>query len=142
MNKLPLLRVAFCLANLTSPKVEDGIAKCITTSDIKKLTSKTHVVLAEECDGVLKDAIEIVAMTSDAESALKPLGQIFVRVGLFATDKAEKGLEGKKLTMDEIKAMFLCAMSERVGKEIKYDQWKSVQVWRRRSVERHLRTFG
>ena len=61
-----LLRVALCMANLTSPKIEDGIAKLITKSDITRLASKQWIALSEECDDVLKDAVDIVALAADA----------------------------------------------------------------------------
>ena len=100
------------MANLTSPKVEDGIAKCITKTDIAKMAAKHHVDEAVLYNGVLKDAVDIVQAVADASACLNPLGQIFVRIGLLASDKADKGLEWTKFTPDEIKQKFLTAMSE------------------------------
>mgnify|MGYP000520946282 FL=1 len=49
VNKFPLCRVALMLANLTSPKQEDGIAKLITKSDITRVCSKGKLDAVEKC---------------------------------------------------------------------------------------------
>ena len=123
LSMYPLLRVALALANLVCPKVEDNIARTLTKGDISKLASKKEADLAQNCDQMLKEAFDLVQLVSDLDSALKPLGQMFVRTALYATDKGDKGPEGKKFTMNEIKQNFLGSLSKIAGKELKFAGW-------------------
>jgi hypothetical protein len=125
-DKYALARVALCMANLVSPKIEDGIGKLIVKNDLTKLTSKNLVSTVEQAEQVLKDGMSIVELTCGqlcSDIAIRPLGQLFVRVALISTDKCEKGPEGTKFTFAEVKQLFLESMSEVVGKPITFDQW-------------------
>jgi hypothetical protein len=124
-EKFPLIRVAYGLANLVSPKVEDGIARLLGKSDWTKISSKAMLKEAHAMEKVLKEGKEIVEMTSTLQNAVKPLGQIFVRVALHSAGKGDKGPEGRHFTIDEIKSSFLEAMSSLVGARINYDPWQS-----------------
>jgi hypothetical protein len=123
IDKLGLLRVAFCMANLTSPKIEDGIGKCIMKSDISKLASKKMFPVAKAADEVLGEGIECVKQASSVEAALGPLGKLFIRVALAITEKGDKGLEGKQYTIAEAKQLFLDGLSAVVGGTVTYSKW-------------------
>ena len=56
---------------------------------------------------------------------LKPLGQLFVRVGLLITDKGKQGREHTVFTLQEIQQAFLEGVGEAVGKRIVFDEWAS-----------------
>jgi hypothetical protein len=121
--KFPQLRIALALCNLLGDKVEDGIAKFIVRSDIVKVASKQFLPEAEKFEKALSDATEIAAAIASPEVALKPLGQLFVRVGCIATNKEEKGGEGKKLTLDAAKSAFLLSLGQAVGHPVTFDTW-------------------
>jgi hypothetical protein len=123
LTRYPLLRAALLLANLISPKVEDGIGKLLVKSDLTKLCTVKMLPVVKASEKILEDGQEIVRLTSTVEAAVKPLGQLFVRVALLATDKGDKGPEGKKFTAEEIKDSFIEAMSELVGQPITCDSW-------------------
>ena len=122
-SKFPFLRVALGLANLTSEKKEDGIAKLITKTDIVKLSSKGKQGVATECEQLLKDAWDIVYATSSLEVAMQPLGQLFVRTALLATEKGKLGSENKGHTVQEVKAGFIGALSSLLGHTIELPSW-------------------
>ena len=54
---------------------------------------------------------------------LKPLGQLFVRVGLLITDKGKQGREHTVFTLQKIQQAFLEGVGEAVGKRIVFDEW-------------------
>jgi hypothetical protein len=130
-NKFPLVRVALLLANLTSPKQEDGIAKLLTKADLTKLCGKAKLATVEQCELIISGGMDVVAKVGqnsqvlDDEAALAPLGKLFVRAALAATDKGKSGAEGTDFSFDEIKAMFLKDLSDIVGMDIQYDKWDS-----------------
>jgi hypothetical protein len=123
LDMFPLLRVSLCLANLVSPKIEDGIAKTLTKSDIAKVAHKDKLPQCKEYESTLVHALELAELVTDSEVALTPLGQIFVRIGLLATDKGVLGPEQKKHTLQQIRALFLKSLTEAVGKSISFEGW-------------------
>jgi hypothetical protein len=133
-TKYPLVRVALMLANLTSNKQEDGIAKLLTKTDISRLCGKAKVDNIAECDAVLLGALDIISVMQksnqtsrvlDEDAALAPLGKLFVRIALNATDKGKLGAEGKQYTLEEIKAMFIKQISDIVGMDVEYEKWNA-----------------
>jgi hypothetical protein len=128
--KMPLLRSALALANLTGAKTEDGIAKLLTKSDISKVTHKNNLALCQSCESTLNDALDITKALGaqypskfDEEAALAVKGKLFVRVGLLAADKAKLGKEAKEYTLPEIQAMFLKNCSVVIGAKIDFPKW-------------------
>lgn len=124
----PLLRVGLGLVNLTSDKHENRIAKCLIKSDITKLASKNSTAKAKEAEQTLKDSLEIVdalanSMGTARQDVLQPLGHMFVRVGLAATDKGKSGPEGKDYTMKEIQYKFLEDIGNIVGNKVQFPKW-------------------
>ena len=131
-SKLPLLRVAIALANLTSDKREDGIAKLLAKSDLVKLTSKKMLDTVMGCETVLKEALEIADALAanypkiiDEDAVLGVKGKLFVRVALSATGKGKSGREGKQYALEQIKDMYLTAMSGVLGMKVEFDTWSA-----------------
>ena len=129
----PLLRVACCLVNLTAPTNADNATKAILIrADLTKLATKAMISTANEAEKVLEDALELVDMIGSRgiskEDCLKPLGHIFVRVGLLATRKSKLGAEGKAWSMNEIKSMFLGSLSDLVHAPVVCATWKDVEA--------------
>ena len=129
----PLLRSAVVLAALTSPKVEDGVARLIRPVDISKMASKQKAAIAAECESTLYDAARMVGylttnlkLKQDAE--LGPLGRLWVRVALLATDKGKFGREKKDFTIGEIRSMFLADLCRTVGSPVEYPKWECDQT--------------
>ena len=115
----PLLRVALCLCNLSASQVQDGIGKLLVKSDVSKLASKAKEATAQAGEDTLVKAKAIIAALSeqyqqfDETASLEPLGKIFVRVGLYGTDKGQAGRENKKYSLQEIKQLFLDAFPKK-----------------------------
>ena len=57
------------------------------------------------------------------DETLLPLGQLFVRVGLYATGKGEAGREQRDRTLTEIKKPFLDALRAKLGRLVQYLTW-------------------
>jgi len=123
LSKLPLLRVSLCMGNLSSPKVEDGIGRCIVKSDISKLATKAKFPESLMANEILEDALDCVQQVSTIEQSLRPLGKLFVRVGLTVTNKGDSGLEQHQYSFAEAKQLFLDGLSEVVGTTIQYSKW-------------------
>ena len=127
-TELPLLRCALVLANLTSSRFEDGIAKLLVKSDISKLVTKNMLEKSMAAETVLQDAMNI-AKTVVKQRGLKndevlgSIGRVLVRVALQITAKEALGREGVKLSMDKIKKMFLSDMTQVAGGEVTYESW-------------------
>ena len=125
----PLTRVCYALVNLTAPLEKDEpFAKLLTRGDLSKIASKALVAQADQCENVLNDAVQIAdCLAKDGkgfEQFVQQLGQLFVRVGLLFTNQYKKHLEGNYYTLQQIQEMFLKAMSEAVGKPIKFPRWE------------------
>ena len=128
-SMFPLLRVALCLCNLSAEQVQDGIGKLLMKSDVAKLASKACSAKAKACEETLVKAKAIIATLSeqyedlDENACLEPLGKIFVRVGLYGTDKGKAGRENKQYSLQEIKQLFLDELTKIVGKQVNYTPW-------------------
>ena len=132
LSVYPLVRTSLLLANLTSPKKEDGIARLLVKQDVVKLASKSkekQCTLAEEALKVAMDMKASIVSSGACTEAdlLKALGQMFTRVALWLCEKEKLGGEGKQYTMDEIKTLFVSAISTAVGYPVTIDQpgWKA-----------------
>ena len=127
----PLLRVALALCNLSAEKTEDGIAKLLTKSDVTKVASKAKATEAKQAEKTLSKAKSIVAALAkdqnlqhfSEEVALMPLGQIFVRTGLWLAEKGNASREKVSYTLKDIKILFLKALSNFVGRDVQYPPW-------------------
>lgn len=119
----PMVRTALMLANLTGNKVEDSVARLILHSHVKMVASKSCMADAVTAEKILQDGWAIVQGCSSAEESVKPLGQLFVRIGLKLVGKEKSGREAKGYTWDEIKKMFLRGVGDLKGREIKFPNW-------------------
>ena len=115
----PMLRLAVLLCNLSAEKAEDGIGKLLVKSDVARIASKAKAAVAKECEEVLLKSKQIAEALDMAEDeTLLPLGQLFVRVGLYATGKCKAGREQKDRTVIEVKKLFLDALSAKWGRAV------------------------
>ena len=121
--KHPLVRAAFLLGNLSSDKIEDGIARCLSKNDVKQIASKPKAKVATIAEDHLSDAFFIVKAVSTVETCLKPLGQLFVRVGLKLAGAEKRGREGKVYTWRQIRDAFLAGVAAVVGSPMTFDKW-------------------
>ena len=112
------------LANLTTDKQTDGIARCIVKSDVVKLASKACSDKAKRVELTLQQGFHLVeSLGLSQEAVKKQLGVFFVRVGLCAVDKGKIGPEAKDHCIEDIQKMFLIAISAVVGKKINFPAW-------------------
>ena len=92
-----LTRNALCMVNLTTNIKEDGNAKCITKQDITKLADKGSVQKAADAEKALKEGMQVVEALVRGNPSLTDadfvqcIGKLFVRVGLWSTNKMMKG---------------------------------------------------
>ena len=119
----PMVRTALMLANLTGGKVEDSVARLILPNQIKPISAKTGMVAALTAEKTLQDAWAIVHGCSSAEECIKPLGQLFVRLGLKLVNKEKLAREGKSYSWDDMKKLFLRGVSEVVQKPVEFPNW-------------------
>ena len=128
-SMFPLLRVALCLCNLSASQVQDGIAKLLMKSDVARLAAKAQSAKAKACEETLVKAKAMLAALSekyeglDETACLEPLGKLFVRVGLYGTDKGVAGREKKQYDLQEIQHLFLDELTKIVGKHVNYEPW-------------------
>ena len=128
-SMFPLLRVALCLCNLSASQVQDGIAKLLFKSDVARLAAKAQSAKAKACEETLVKAKAMLAALSekyeglDESACLEPLGKLFVRVGLYGTDKGVAGRENKQYSLQEIQHLFLDELTKIVGKQVNYPTW-------------------
>lgn len=122
-QKFPMVRTALMLVNLTTNKVEDSVARLIWAKDVLRAAGKQCMADAVTSEKVLQDAWAIVHGCSSAEESIKPLGQLFVRVGLKLVGKEKSGREATCYTWNEIKKMFLRGVGALKGREIKFSNW-------------------
>ena len=128
-GQLPLLRVGLLLANLTSPKIEDGVARLLVKSDVSKLCVKS---MLSDCLAVEKSLGQAITIAKSASASKRmrvdaehgPLGRMFVRMILKLTDKEKLGAEGVAYTSyAPICDKYLAEMSELLGGLITFDGW-------------------
>ena len=124
--KYPMVRTALMLSNLTGNKIEDSVARLLSRNDIGKVASRSKIADAAEAEKTLEDAWKLAAAVSSIDTCVKPLGQLFVRLGLKLTGLEKKGREGKMYNVVEMKKLFLKGISEVVGKSIEYPNWFQV----------------
>ena len=122
--KFPFLRTALMLANLTGTKVEDGTARSVTKTHIGQVAGKAKMAETVEAEKTLEDAWNLTEAVSSRDAALKPLGQMFVRIGLKLCGLEKKaGREGKVYSFMDIKKHFLKDLGALLGKTIEYPKW-------------------
>ena len=120
----PMLRVSLALVNLTTTKVQDGIARFIGKADVARVGNANNTEKALAYEATLKSSFDIVQTLGLCnDDVLKELGYIFVRVGLLATKKGKDGPEEREYTLPEIQFMFLADMEKRMGRKVIYDAW-------------------
>jgi len=119
----PLVRVALALANMTSDKIEDGVARLLGKTDILKVANKTDE--AVEAEEILKDSLEIADAFGGIDVIIKPLGQIFSRMGLKLADREKHGRERACYTMTQLKTLFLKDVGNDKGLDapLQFDKW-------------------
>ena len=120
IRKHVYVRLALVAALLTGKKVEDGIAKLLTKTDIQRLCSKSLADDVDDADQMLETMHDIISglvavkkLTADDE--LQVLGRSEVRAGLFLTDKQKASQEERlpfkdmvqirKAFLDDVKAL-------------------------------------
>ena len=79
-SKYPLVRAALLLCNLTTRKVEDGIACLLSKSEVKTAADKNCAVAAAHAERTLQEALDSVESISWTAKCLKPIGLFFVRI--------------------------------------------------------------
>jgi len=122
--KYPMVRTAMIISNLTGGKVEDGVARLLSKTDIQRAAGKPKAGESREIEQVLQDAWQIVQAASDVDACIKPLGQLFARLGLKLLGIEKKGRESKVYSLSECKHMFLNDVSKIVGKTIQFEKWE------------------
>ena len=87
-------------------------------------TGKAKLAETVEAEKILEDAWNLAEAVSSIDAALKPLGQLFVRIGLKLCRLEKKvGREGKVYTFLDIKKLFLKDLGALLGKTIEYPKW-------------------
>jgi len=126
-KKYPLIRCALALANLTGDKVDEGFAKTVGKTDVGKITAKAKAAEAEEVEGILADAMEIATAIGGMQKVVKPLGQLFVRIGLKASQREKYGRERKAYECDDIRSMYLGDVGKILGEPVAFDKWPTTK---------------
>ena len=122
--KYPLLRTALMLANLTGKNIEDGTARSLGKSNISMVANKAKMAEAIEAEKTMEDAWKLASAISSVDAALKPLGQMFVRIGLKVCGLEKKvGRENTVYSMVDIKKNFIKDLGALIGKTIEYPKW-------------------
>ena len=124
-SKYPLLRMALAIANLTSDKVLDGVARLLSKADVAKIASKKEASKASIYEKTLVDSLQIVEQLSTVDICLGPLGKIFSRIGLLAAEKTRFGPEGKQLSLLETRQLFLQDVGRILGETVEFPEWKA-----------------
>jgi len=119
----PLVRVALALANMTSDKVEDNVARLLNRGDINKVAGKAKAVNTYEAEGILKDCMDMAEAVGGIDNILQPLGKMFSRMDLKLADKEKYGRERACYSMKQLQAMFLEDVGEILGRPLTFDKW-------------------
>ena len=119
------MRTALIAANLTSPKVTDGIARLLVRSDIEGLKRKENVQHILDIEAALDHAWFIVK-THEAAGHLSNshivFGRFSTRVVLHQLQESKQGAEGKVFkTQIEIKALFVSDLKRRLPEGVPTD---------------------
>ena len=123
----PLFRIALALTNMTSDKMEDNTARLISKGDVTRVASRPQLPAVVKAEAALQQAIDIATPLGGVDVVLKPLGQMFVRVGLMITGKDKHGRERTVYSLKEIRNKFLEDASEIVGKKILFSEWNPTE---------------
>ena len=97
-----LIWVSLALDNLISDKLEDGVARLLSKADVAKVAAKPKLASVTEAESTMQNALEIANSLGGIDIVLKPLGQLFVRVGLLITDKGKQGRKHTVFTLQKI----------------------------------------
>ena len=122
-RKYPMVRTALVIANLTGPDVQDSVARLVSKGDVARAASKAKMADTLQAEIIMDDAWKLTTAVCGIEEGLKPLGQLFARMGLKVTGLEKKGREGKSYTFLEMKKQFLKGISEIVGKSVEFPKW-------------------
>jgi hypothetical protein len=128
-SKLPLVRVALILTNLTSPKIEDGLARLLVKSDVAKLVSKAKLQTVMAAEKRLGECLQIARTLKDQslDGVDGPMGRFFVRMALKLVGKENDGMERKKYdSVEHICQACLTEFSMIAGGALTFDAWKFV----------------
>ena len=122
-----MVRVALALANMTSDKVEDHVARLLRKEDVGKVASKPKLAVAMEHEQALQTGFDIAMTLGGVDKLLQPLGQMFVRSGLLLTGKEKQGRERTGYTLKEICSKYLADGSALIGQQITFEGWAEEQ---------------
>ena len=111
-NLYTMVRVGLVITNLCHEKKVDGVAKLITKTDIKGLTSSKIKLVLQECELFLTRAWkQCEASSLPVTFNWKVLGQAMIRTVLMLVKKEKLGREGKEYKMSDIQGMFAKGMA-------------------------------
>ena len=126
-KKHPLIRVGLILANLTSPKSEDGIAKLLVKGDVSKVANKQNAPEAASVETTLEEGLHIMQTLVKANQLLDqtvgPIGRLLVRAVLKLVKKEKEGREAVEYSYEEIKNKYLQELSAESGKPVGFGKW-------------------
>ena len=107
-TKMPMLRTALLATNLVSPKVVDGISRCLVKSDLLMLQRKDRLMQVTAAETILADAWDTL-QSRDVDDAkkCKLFGCLSSRIILFLSKKQKDGPENSSYkSFAEIKRAF------------------------------------
>ena len=114
----PLIRISLAIADMTSDKLEDNVARLLGKGDVAKIAGKLKLPTSIDAETTLQSAMEIAIPLGGVDVVLKQLGQMFVRVGLMLTGKEKLGRERTVYTLSEIRNKFLEDVSQVMGRPV------------------------
>ena len=124
-NWHPLVRLALAIANLTSDKIEDNVARLLSTADISKVASKALAAQALQAEKLLGEVLEIATALGGYADIIKSVGKVFTRVGLLLTAKEKQGRERVVFTFANLQSVFLADVSAELGRTVEYGKWST-----------------
>ena len=80
----PMVRVALALANMTSDKVEDHVARLLRKADVGKVASKPQLAVAMEHEQALQTGFDIAMTLGGCRQTAPALGTNVCQVWLAA----------------------------------------------------------
>lgn len=120
----PRIVDAWLTTNMVSPKVVDGVARCLTKSDIGSCTAKTKAKMIADADRHLEQIADVCKavkgleiIKDDAVETLEGLGK--VRTGAFICNKSKMTFEAKEFeNLHDIVRLFLKELTEALGSNV------------------------
>ena len=103
--------------------MEGGAIRLLSKANVFKVSTKPKLASVTEAESTMQKALEIANSLGGIDIVLKPLGQLFVRVGLLITYKGKQGRENTVFTLQKIRQAILEGVGEAVGKRIVFDEW-------------------